>query len=225
MSTTVQPPEDCRYIFTQRQVMLALWSSSFIMLGWTDPSDSSMAFEIFSRSSTSGVSETSTSACPISSSKGFCSSKSFHLPWKSTLDSSAESGVPKRSTWFATSARAVEWEPKIIAWCFSRPVSPSSACRIWREVWASSAEKTSSKSIRGHRWYTARASATRCFWPPLKVTPLSPISVKSWAGSCLRSGPSPQASSTCRYHSMSISSPKSTLSRRDSLRIQGCCAQ
>mmetsp|Transcript_34519 Transcript_34519/g.100156 ORF Transcript_34519/g.100156 Transcript_34519/m.100156 type:complete len:85 (+) Transcript_34519:527-781(+) len=36
--------------------------------------------------------------------------------------------------------------------------------------------------------YTARARDTRCFWPPDRVTPFSPISVASPFGKASRSG-------------------------------------
>lgn len=64
--------------------------------------------------------------------------------------------------------------------CFSSPICPQQFShrfgplttlftprhKMWREVWASRAEKTSSSRTKEHwRWYTARANATRCFCP------------------------------------------------------------
>ena len=64
--------------------------------------------------------------------------------------------------------------------CFSSPICPQQFShrfgplttlftprhKMWREVWASRAEKTSSSRTKEHwRWYTARANVTRCFCP------------------------------------------------------------
>mmetsp|Transcript_12347 Transcript_12347/g.22061 ORF Transcript_12347/g.22061 Transcript_12347/m.22061 type:complete len:97 (+) Transcript_12347:2305-2595(+) len=80
-------------------------------------------------------------------------------------------------------------------------------------TWLSTAERGSSSRYTSARWYTARARATRCFCPPLRLIPRSPISVWSPEGSWSRSGSRAQASSTARYQSGSCGAPKSTLSR------------
>mmetsp|Transcript_8718 Transcript_8718/g.16919 ORF Transcript_8718/g.16919 Transcript_8718/m.16919 type:complete len:94 (+) Transcript_8718:331-612(+) len=56
---------------------------------------------------------------------------------------------------------------------------------------ASSAEKGSSSRYTSQSAYTARAMLTRCFCPPERLMPLSPISVWSPATRFLRSFASP----------------------------------
>mmetsp|Transcript_19610 Transcript_19610/g.28309 ORF Transcript_19610/g.28309 Transcript_19610/m.28309 type:complete len:97 (-) Transcript_19610:2274-2564(-) len=91
-------------------------------------------------------------------------------------------------------------------------------------TWESTALRGSSIRYTSARWYTARARATRCFWPPERLIPLSPISVMSPAGRMWRSGRRAQASSTTLYHSWSYGLPNRMLSRRVALRIQATWA-
>ena len=65
-------------------------------------------------------------------------------------------------------------------------------------TWASTAASGSSSSTATTELaaYVARAKHTRAFWPPLKVTPFSPISVKSPSTSIAMSGFSAHASMT-----------------------------
>ena len=52
-----------------------------------------------------------------------------------------------------------------------------SAARILVSVSASTADRESSNTITGAFCSSIRAMATRCFWPPDRVTPRSPTTV------------------------------------------------
>mmetsp|Transcript_25375 Transcript_25375/g.61396 ORF Transcript_25375/g.61396 Transcript_25375/m.61396 type:complete len:205 (-) Transcript_25375:116-730(-) len=67
------------------------------------------------------------------------------------------------------------------------PRSLTAAVNMLCATWGSTAAKGSSISSSLGLPYSARAMATRCCWPPLRVTPLSPISVSSPPGSCFKS--------------------------------------
>ena len=71
-----------------------------------------------------------------------------------------------------------------------------------KSVWAtrgSTADSGSSNSTMSLRAYAARASASRAFCPPDRLTPRSPISVASPAGSCAMSCARAQAATTVSY--------------------------
>ena len=51
------------------------------------------------------------------------------------------------------------------------------AARIRASVSVSTADRLSSKIITGALPASIRAMATRCFWPPDRVTPRSPMTV------------------------------------------------
>mmetsp|Transcript_96394 Transcript_96394/g.297232 ORF Transcript_96394/g.297232 Transcript_96394/m.297232 type:complete len:361 (-) Transcript_96394:902-1984(-) len=135
------------------------------------------------------------------------------------------------STW-ATAA----WS-RNCSWFVTRSrVVPSSASTMHRSkrcapTCASTAANGSSRSTRppGFDASTARARATRAFWPPDSVRPFSPISVASPAGRTFRSCPRAAASSAAEYLRSSSSSaassiPKRTFCRRVSLTTTGSCA-
>ena len=84
----------------------------------------------------------------------------------------------------------------------SAKVARSVAC-----VRASTADRGSSAMSSFGSPYSARATASRCCWPPLSVTPRSPTSVCAPCASCLRSSASAQASMTCWRRSSSLSRP------------------
>mmetsp|Transcript_47532 Transcript_47532/g.101654 ORF Transcript_47532/g.101654 Transcript_47532/m.101654 type:complete len:205 (+) Transcript_47532:2282-2896(+) len=67
------------------------------------------------------------------------------------------------------------------------PLSFTAAVNILCATWGSTAAKGSSMRSSLGLPYNARAIATRCCWPPLRVTPRSPISVSSPPGSCFKS--------------------------------------
>eukprot|EP00964_Phaeocystis_antarctica_P078470 scaffold48809_cov75-Phaeocystis_antarctica.AAC.2 len=94
-----------------------------------------------------------------------------------------------------------------------------------RPVGPSSAEKTSSRSSRRGKPYAARASATRCFCPPDRVTPRSPMIVWSACGNAARSCRRLHASRTVKKRAASQGRPKTTLSRSDMFCTHGTCAQ
>mmetsp|Transcript_66312 Transcript_66312/g.158217 ORF Transcript_66312/g.158217 Transcript_66312/m.158217 type:complete len:216 (-) Transcript_66312:882-1529(-) len=74
--------------------------------------------------------------------------------------------------------------------------------------------------------YTARARATRCFCPPERLMPRSPMAVWSPSGNTSRSERRAQASRTASYRSSwSIAAELVILSRNVALRIQAFCAQ
>mmetsp|Transcript_61307 Transcript_61307/g.179801 ORF Transcript_61307/g.179801 Transcript_61307/m.179801 type:complete len:80 (-) Transcript_61307:1717-1956(-) len=74
--------------------------------------------------------------------------------------------------------------------------------------------------------YTARARATRCFWPPERLMPRSPIMVWSPCGSTCMSARRAQASSTASYRfSSQVWVPPVMLSRSEAFRTQATCAQ
>jgi len=89
----------------------------------------------------------------------------------------------------------------------------------------SKALKQSSTIIISRLEYTALAILIRCFYPPLKFTPSSPISVRSppanWAISSVNS----QIFKIFLYRFESKLSPKIMLSRRLQERSQGYCEQ
>mmetsp|Transcript_62188 Transcript_62188/g.85478 ORF Transcript_62188/g.85478 Transcript_62188/m.85478 type:complete len:174 (-) Transcript_62188:355-876(-) len=72
--------------------------------------------------------------------------------------------------------------------------------------------------------YTARAIATRCFCPPDRLMPFSPISVWSPAGRILRSSSRAQASRIASYLASSKGEPKRMLSLTVAFWIQATCA-
>mmetsp|Transcript_64903 Transcript_64903/g.107715 ORF Transcript_64903/g.107715 Transcript_64903/m.107715 type:complete len:110 (+) Transcript_64903:1920-2249(+) len=61
---------------------------------------------------------------------------------------------------------------------------------------ASRADSGSSNTTTSAQAYRARAMETRCFCPPLKLMPFSPISVRSRSGRIARSCSSPEAART-----------------------------
>mmetsp|Transcript_21246 Transcript_21246/g.28271 ORF Transcript_21246/g.28271 Transcript_21246/m.28271 type:complete len:82 (-) Transcript_21246:194-439(-) len=79
----------------------------------------------------------------------------------------------------------------------------------------------SSKSATSGLAYTARAIDTRCFCPPLIVTPLSPISVRSPAGHICKSGTKQHASRTFSYRPLSKLNPNKMFSRTVQLKMKG----
>mmetsp|Transcript_35727 Transcript_35727/g.81978 ORF Transcript_35727/g.81978 Transcript_35727/m.81978 type:complete len:87 (-) Transcript_35727:1638-1898(-) len=63
----------------------------------------------------------------------------------------------------------------------------------------STALRGSSRRSKSAPEYTARAKDTRCFWPPERFTPFSPISVSSPLGRVCKSGSSAHALITASY--------------------------
>mmetsp|Transcript_64218 Transcript_64218/g.129084 ORF Transcript_64218/g.129084 Transcript_64218/m.129084 type:complete len:99 (-) Transcript_64218:89-385(-) len=84
--------------------------------------------------------------------------------------------------------------------------------KMWCATCESTALKQSSNRYTSASAYTARAMATRCFCPPDRLMPFSPISVWSPSGSCCKSDVSAHASITEAYLSWLNGFPKRTLS-------------
>mmetsp|Transcript_9065 Transcript_9065/g.19542 ORF Transcript_9065/g.19542 Transcript_9065/m.19542 type:complete len:140 (+) Transcript_9065:2116-2535(+) len=92
------------------------------------------------------------------------------------------------------------------------------------DVPESKADKGSSSRTTSGAAYAALASATLCFWPPERVTPRSPISVRSCAApSCSISALRQQASSTFSYLSCSKGRPNKMFSRSVVLMMNADC--
>ena len=100
---------------------------------------------------------------------------------------------------------------------------------IWLPVSLSTALKGSSNSTKlamlNLARNKARATLTRAFCPPLRLMPLSPISVRSPSLRTSRSGSRQEALKDSSYATRTIGSsyslPKRTLSRNVALRIHG----
>mmetsp|Transcript_7147 Transcript_7147/g.16593 ORF Transcript_7147/g.16593 Transcript_7147/m.16593 type:complete len:260 (+) Transcript_7147:1756-2535(+) len=105
----------------------------------------------------------------------------------------------------------------------SRPVPTGRKSRsnTARDVPASSADRTSSSTTTSDREYAARARLRRAFCPPDRVTPRSPISVRSPCLKLATSDARHVASSTRAYRSASRGSPNKMLSRTVALRTNG----
>lgn len=90
-------------------------------------------------------------------------------------------------------------------------------------VCASTALNGSSKRYISASWYNARASWTRCFCPPLRFTPLSPMIVWSPNENISISFTSEHLVITYWYFSSSIKFPNSILSRIVPVWIHAVC--
>mmetsp|Transcript_43923 Transcript_43923/g.110237 ORF Transcript_43923/g.110237 Transcript_43923/m.110237 type:complete len:243 (+) Transcript_43923:2157-2885(+) len=133
---------------------------------------------------------------------------------------SAEMRPPRMTTTRSASGRNCSW-------CVTRTrvvlasTPPTHSLKRWEPTWASTADSGSSSRYTSACAYTALASATRCFWPPDRLMPFSPISVSSPAASALRSCVSPHADRVAWYSSGSSGRPARTLSRRILFWIHG----
>eukprot|EP00760_Papus_ankaliazontas_P013948 PhM_4_TR15927/c0_g1_i1/m.43480 len=175
---------------------LAIRSASLI----SSSSSSSLAKELFVSSDTSIFSAWSSS----------------YVPWKTT---------PRSFTTMMWSARGRNW-----TWCVTRTrVRPSRAPQMHSSIKAtqtceSTALSGSSMSTISRPLYTARAKATRCFWPPERLIPRSPISVWSEAVSWCKSAISCESLMTSMYFFSSKGMPIKMLSRSVAFMIQASCA-
>mmetsp|Transcript_2935 Transcript_2935/g.8879 ORF Transcript_2935/g.8879 Transcript_2935/m.8879 type:complete len:133 (-) Transcript_2935:273-671(-) len=130
------------------------------------------------------------------------------------------------TTWSADGSATPSWcvasttvLPLLRSDCFT---TNSNRCS---PTWASTADSGSSRMYMSASWYTALARATRCCWPPLSVTPRSPTSVASPAGSVARSACRAHASTVRWKRSSSKSEPKQMFSRIDAFWHQADCGQ
>mmetsp|Transcript_405 Transcript_405/g.1050 ORF Transcript_405/g.1050 Transcript_405/m.1050 type:complete len:205 (-) Transcript_405:1677-2291(-) len=96
--------------------------------------------------------------------------------------------------------------------------------KISRPTCASMADSGSSKITTSGRKYAARASATRCFCPPLMVMPRSPTCVASPATKDSMSCSRQHALMHSLYQASSKSPRKMMFSRTESFMMKGCCA-
>jgi hypothetical protein len=96
--------------------------------------------------------------------------------------------------------------------------------KIFDPVWASTALKMSSRRYISQSWYTALASWIRCFWPPLRLIPHSPISVWSTNSIISKSFSRQQACMTSEYLSGCIDFPNKMFSWMVPFRIQAVWA-
>mmetsp|Transcript_17649 Transcript_17649/g.28219 ORF Transcript_17649/g.28219 Transcript_17649/m.28219 type:complete len:136 (-) Transcript_17649:269-676(-) len=120
---------------------------------------------------------------------------------------------------FRTRSRRCVTSTRVL--CAIAPMIP-----LLKMCWAtceSTADKGSSKTYKFEFEYTARAMQTRCFCPPDKLMPRSPISVLSPAGRASRSGPRQLTSTALSYRSFSNTAPTNMFSLRVALMTQGCC--
>mmetsp|Transcript_15391 Transcript_15391/g.31232 ORF Transcript_15391/g.31232 Transcript_15391/m.31232 type:complete len:234 (-) Transcript_15391:2025-2726(-) len=139
---------------------------------------------------------------PFSSSVGSsataCSSFFASWWWLSFFMSLPKSSSLSMSSWYvpcsftrpSCSTTTCEHLLTNCSWLVTKMIFLPCCCRrqitcskMWRPVSASTADKTSSSKYTSASLYTARASATLCFCPPLRLMPFSPISVKSPPGS------------------------------------------
>mmetsp|Transcript_61355 Transcript_61355/g.146112 ORF Transcript_61355/g.146112 Transcript_61355/m.146112 type:complete len:102 (-) Transcript_61355:337-642(-) len=88
---------------------------------------------------------------------------------------------------------------------------------------ASRAARGSSRTTTLARAYAHLARLTRCFWPPERFSPRSPIQVWSPFGSIARSSSIAHAATTSANHSGSKGRPRSTFSRSVPGKIHGAC--
>mmetsp|Transcript_6904 Transcript_6904/g.13116 ORF Transcript_6904/g.13116 Transcript_6904/m.13116 type:complete len:120 (-) Transcript_6904:610-969(-) len=91
-------------------------------------------------------------------------------------------------------------------------------------TWASRADRGSSKMTMSGSEYRARAMLTRCFCPPLRLMPFSPISVLSLSGRIFKSCSSPLAATTWAYFFSSKAAPNRMLLRSVALNMAACWA-
>mmetsp|Transcript_5130 Transcript_5130/g.10803 ORF Transcript_5130/g.10803 Transcript_5130/m.10803 type:complete len:102 (+) Transcript_5130:921-1226(+) len=94
--------------------------------------------------------------------------------------------------------------------------------KMLRPTWASTAASGSSSSQTEAFEYAARAIETLIFWPPDRFTPLSPISVFSPSGSCLRSSLISARSTASSKSFLSNGLPKVTFSMTVELMMKAC---
>mmetsp|Transcript_18893 Transcript_18893/g.40883 ORF Transcript_18893/g.40883 Transcript_18893/m.40883 type:complete len:163 (+) Transcript_18893:2171-2659(+) len=149
------------------------------------------------------------------SSSTLASESSPHVPQKGTLPS---------TTTMIWSTRFKKWEACVTRTTAALDNNVFSHClnnlsKTNRAVPASSALRGSSKRAMSGLEYTTRANETRCFCPPERVTPRSPISVWSPDDSCSMSVRKQQASNTWLYRSASNSFPNNILLRSVALRM------
>mmetsp|Transcript_17840 Transcript_17840/g.55378 ORF Transcript_17840/g.55378 Transcript_17840/m.55378 type:complete len:500 (+) Transcript_17840:535-2034(+) len=124
-----------------------------------------------------------------------------------------KSACGRNCTWCVTSTRV---RPFIT----SPLMQPSKSAR---HTCGSTADSGSSITTMSRLLYTARARATRCFCPPDRLMPRSPMAVKSDAESCLRSSISCDAMTVSMYHSSSKVWPKVMFSRTVAFWIHASC--
>eukprot|EP00755_Sulcionema_specki_P013132 Sspe_Gene.8696::Locus_2941_Transcript_1_1_Confidence_1.000_Length_4731::g.8696::m.8696 len=117
-------------------------------------------------------------------------------------------------SWLVTSTRVL---------CLSIPVITLS--NSFLPTYASTAERQSSRRYTSASVNTALASATRAFWPPLRLIPFSPISVRSPWGRLLRSSTSSVACTTLSYFPSGSFLRQRTFCFTVALNTQGLCGQ
>mmetsp|Transcript_27402 Transcript_27402/g.88491 ORF Transcript_27402/g.88491 Transcript_27402/m.88491 type:complete len:142 (+) Transcript_27402:2187-2612(+) len=116
-------------------------------------------------------------------------SSSARLPWQATVPSEL-----MITTWSAKGrATPSWWVARTTVFPRLRRVCLTTNSKRCSPTWASTAERGSSRMYMSASWYTALARATRCCWPPERVTPRSPTSVASPAGNVSRSASKAQA--------------------------------
>mmetsp|Transcript_43922 Transcript_43922/g.110223 ORF Transcript_43922/g.110223 Transcript_43922/m.110223 type:complete len:331 (+) Transcript_43922:1971-2963(+) len=152
------------------------------------------------------VSENSLKSTPAATSSPYVPKPSI----RPSLTIRTRSALARNCSWWVTRMRV-------------RPLSSPQMHSSMRcaPTCASTADSGSSSRYTSACAYTALASATRCFWPPDRLMPFSPISVSSPAASALRSCVSPHADRVAWYSSGSSGRPARTLSRRILFWIHG----
>ena len=119
--------------------------------------------------------------------------------------------------------KSTAWVTRIRVLSFIRPTKTS--LNTFLRTSASRAEIGSSMTSVSGRLYTARAKASLAFYPPDKLMPLSPSSLKSPADIKAKSDSSWQARTVSTYFFSSKSEPKRMFYRIVAFYTQTYCSQ